>query len=133
MNLVLVDSSVWIDYFRGQNNAASDRLHEIIDSPYDLAVCPTIIQEVLQGFRAETDVSLAAFHLNECEKLKQDPYEAAEGTAEIYRKLRKKGLTIRKSSDCLIAWFALKSDCPVLHRDRDFDQMGPTLGLKIFK
>lgn len=103
----------------------------LLKSDAGIAICPPIMQEVLQGFRSDTDYSVARFHLEDLDKLEADPYRAADGAADIYRSLRKRGLTVRKSNDCLIAWYALQARIPVLHRDRDFDVMAKPLKLKV--
>jgi predicted nucleic acid-binding protein len=128
---ILVDSSVWIDFFNGANNATTDQLSLIISREGDILTCPPIIQEVLQGFKSDADYNLTAFHLDNAVKIESDVYEAAHGAAQLFRKLRKQGITIRKGSDCLIAWYALKAKCFVLHKDRDFDLMAKPLSLKI--
>ena len=116
--MLLVDTSVWIDAFRGHL-----RLRDYVQ-PEDLATCAVIVQEVLQGVTSETLLRevrriLAAAAMLE-NPLYLDVYEAA---AEIYRTGRKAGFTIRRPNDCLIAVVALKHDIPVLHADRDFDMI----------
>ena len=133
MKSVLVDSSVWIDHFLGSHSPQSDILVNLLKGDARIAICPPIMQEVLQGFRSDTDYNAARFFLDDMEKLEAEPYHAAHGATEIYRSLRKRGLTIRKSTDCLIAWYALQARIPVLHRDRDFDMMAKPLKLKILK
>ncbi|MDR7128780.1 putative nucleic acid-binding protein [Algoriphagus sp. 4150] len=66
-------------------------------------------------------------------RLNADPYEAAIGSSQIYSGLRQKGVTIRKSNDCLIAWYAVKYNIPIWHQDRDFDMIANQGILKIFK
>lgn len=130
---ILVDSSVWIDYFNNARNSGTDQLDFIIGSRSQICLCPPVVQEVLQGFKSETDYNNAARLLGLNHFLKDDAYEAAHGAAQIFRNLRKKGFTIRKGSDCLIAWYALQNGCSILHRDRDFDLMAKPLALRIFK
>ena len=60
-----------------------------------------------------------------------DPVQAAEGAAELYREARKKGVTVRRSLDSLIAWYAIQAELPVLHRDRDFDELARVSALQI--
>ena len=90
-----------------------------MDEPVFL--CPTILQEILQGIKNDKQFrqikeNLIAFNL-----LKDDAYEMAIKAASLYRKLRKKGITIRKSNDCLIAQYAIQNSLNILHQDRDFD------------
>ena len=83
--------------------------------------CPVIIQEILQGIKNENTFQQIKESLLALTVLTVNPTEAAIGAAQIYRQLRKKGITIRKSNDCLIAFYALKNGAEVVHRDRDFD------------
>jgi predicted nucleic acid-binding protein len=83
--------------------------------------CPVIIQEILQGIRDDKSFNEVKISFLALPVLIEDPVEAAVGAAQIYRQLRRKGITIRKSNDCLIAYYALKNSKKVIHRDRDFD------------
>lgn len=118
---LIFDTSVWIDFFNGTKAEEVNLLTFYLQEDLPVYTCPVIIQEVLQGihndlqFKKVKDSFLALHHLVE------NPVEAAIGAAEIYRTLRKKRITIRKSNDCLIAWVALKNAIRVIHRDRDFD------------
>ena len=76
---------------------------------------------MLQGVGNDEHYQKIKNSLLEFNILNEDPIEAAIGAANIYRKLRKKGLTIRKSNDCLIAWFSIKNSLEIVHNDRDFD------------
>jgi hypothetical protein len=119
----LVDTSVWIGFFNGQDHPNVDFLDQLIRDDVPAFLCPLIVQEILQGIRMDADFkkvrdSLLAFPI-----LEWDPVEAAIAAAELYRDLRKKGITVRKSNDCLIAAFARQADLPVLHIDRDFSKI----------
>jgi predicted nucleic acid-binding protein len=118
---ILFDTSVWIDFFTGKLTTESTLLTDYIENNYPIFICPVIVQEVLQGVRNDKDYMLIKESFLALILLNEDPLEAAIGAADIYRKLRKKGLTIRKSNDCLIAWFAIKNSLHVVHCDRDFD------------
>jgi predicted nucleic acid-binding protein len=117
----LFDTSVWIDFFSGTENEQSNLLTRFIEEDLPIYNCPTIIQEILQGIRNDKQFNLINESLLELSILNDDPIEAAVGAATIYRKLRKKGVTIRKSNDCLISWYALKNSVQIIHNDRDFD------------
>jgi predicted nucleic acid-binding protein len=118
---ILFDTSVWIDFFTGKLTTESTLLTDYIENNCPIFICPVIVQEVLQGVRNDKDYMLIKESFLALILLNEDPLEAAIGAADIYRKLRKKGLTIRKSNDCLIAWFAIKNSLHVVHCDRDFD------------
>ena len=119
MDLVLVDTSVWINFFKGQETASSlflkNNLTNII-----IATCPVIIQEVLQGALHDKEFKRVSSYFNTLTRLTGNPYELAHDAAALYREIRKKGFTIRKPNDCLIAIYAIKNDVRLLHDDKDF-------------
>lgn len=131
MKGVLVDTSVWIDYFNGIKSGETDLLDDYLHDDFPVHLCPLILQEILQGFRDDADYSRAKESLLEFNMLALDPVDAAVGAADIYRKARKRGKTVRKSNDCLIAFFALHHNLPVLHKDMDFPLLADVCGLKI--
>lgn len=130
--LVLIDTSAWIDYLRGETGSTADQVSQLI-SQDRLATCPLIFQELLQGIQNQSEYESTRQMLETIPKLRYDDYKTAIGAADIFRFLRRRGITIRKSNDCLIAWYALESGCAVLHKDRDFDLMAKPLSLKIFR
>ncbi|MCB9294946.1 MAG: PIN domain nuclease [Lewinellaceae bacterium] len=120
---VLADTSVWIPFFNGIESPQVEYLKQGIRGDQPLFLCPVIIQEILQGIRSEEEFeqvkdSILAFPIPDW-----NPVEASISAAQLYRGLRKKGVTIRKSNDCLIAAFAQQFDLAVLHVDRDFSLM----------
>lgn len=126
--MVLVDTSIWIEFFKKSSKLIIPP--EMIPS---IAVCPPIIQEVLQGIRddaAWTRVyrSLSSFKIAG-EILSVDYYLEA---SSIYRSARRRGITIRSSVDCLIAAIALKEKLQVWHRDRDFAEIAQFTELRLF-
>jgi predicted nucleic acid-binding protein len=118
---LLFDTSVWIDFFSGIDTNQTILLTKYLENDLPVFICPVILQEVLQGVGNDKDYHKIKNSLLELNILNEDPLEAAIGAADIYRKLRKKGLTIRKSNDCLIAWFSIKNSLEIVHNDRDFD------------
>ncbi len=133
MSGMLVDTSVWIDFFNGIDSAQADALSEYIEAGLDIWITPTILQELLQGFSVDRDFKIARDLLLAHPIIKLDPVEAALGAATLYRTARKSGITIRKSNDCLIAWYAIQAELPVLHKDRDFDLLTKVTELKTVK
>ena len=117
----LFDTSVWIDFFAGKHSDEVELLTWYLEEDLPVFICPVIIQEILQGVKFDNDYEEMKKSLLALEVLSEDPLDAAIGAAEIYRKLRKNGVTIRKSNDCLIAWYAFKNFLEVKHNDRDFD------------
>ncbi len=130
MESVLVDTSVWIDFFNDAKTKEADLLASLIKEEYPVYLCSTILQEILQGFSRDKDYKIAKDLLLSYPMLETKPLDFAIGAAELYRSLKKKGKTIRKSNDCLIGYHAIFYDIPVLHRDRDFSVMAKYSSLK---
>ena len=118
---IIVDTSVWIDFFNGKESDQVKILVSYIQEDDPIYLCPTIIQEVLQGISNDSKYKKVKEYLLCFNVLNDDSLERALGAAELFRKLRKKGVTIRKSNDCLIAEYAYKYNLNILHSDRDFD------------
>ncbi|WP_310099556.1 PIN domain-containing protein [Algoriphagus sp. 4150] len=129
---VLPDTSIWINFFNNPYSVISERLDILIDEDL-IVICPPIYQEILQGTKDEKSFQILSQKLSSLTRLNADPYEAAIGSSQIYSGLRQKGVTIRKSNDCLIAWYAVKYNIPIWHQDRDFDMIANQGILKIFK
>jgi predicted nucleic acid-binding protein len=130
---IIFDTSVWIDFLRNKNTPEADLLTDYIANNYPLVLIPTIIQEVLQGIRDDAQYRQIKDILSYITTLQLPPIQAAIGAAELYRSLRKKGLTIRKSNDCLIAFYAIEFSTPLAHADNDFDLIGAHSKLKIWR
>ena len=133
MQPALFDTSVWIDYLNGVENSHSNLLNEYIENDQPLLICPVIIQEVLQGISSDKDFENIKDSLLNFEILSITSVEAAIGTAQLYRQLRKKGITINKSNDCLIAFYAICFNVGLVHKDSDFDKIAKQSTLKIIK
>ena len=117
--MLLVDTSVWIDYFHGVKNSNSDRLKVAINSSDDIGVCGIVCMEVLQGVRREKELAVVRSIIDDLLYLPEERSTYIFG-ADIYRFLRKKGLTIRKPVDCVIAAVCIENSAFILHNDRDF-------------
>jgi hypothetical protein len=127
--LILVDSSVWIDYFNGVITPQTDKLHDLLDSE-PLAIGDLILTEVLQGFRDDRDFERARDVLTSLEVVDIAGWETAVQAAKHSRSLRKLGITVRKTVDSLIATRCIESGYRLLHRDRDFEPFEKHLGLR---
>jgi len=130
--MVLVDTTVWIDFFGDRPQPHVAALQELIEDDADLCVCGVILTEVLQGIRADADYRKTKGYF---ESLILIPMRRVtyEKSAALYRSLRKKGVTIRKPIDCMIASVAIEHDLPLLHNDRDFAQIANHSKLKIME
>ena len=130
--MVLVDTTVWIDFFSANLNPHVKILENIINDRQDICVCGVILTEVLQGIRNDAEFKKTK-HLFADLIFLPMPYSVYLSAAEIYRTLRRKGTTIRKSVDCMIAAAALDHGIPLLHNDKDFIPIEKYFGLKRLK
>lgn len=121
MEPILVDTSIWIDWFKNTITPQTQLVESYLVNNAPLYITPTILQEVLQGIRFNSQYEQVKESLLAITILTFDVKEAAIGAADLYRSLRKKGVTIRKSNDCLIAYYAIRVKIPILHNDSDFD------------
>ena len=126
--MILVDSSVWIDYFNGVVCAETDRLDALLGQD-NILMGDIILAEVLQGFTSDTEFKRAQNLLALLPFREMLGREVALQTAKNYRLLRKQGVTVRRTVDVMIGTFCIVNHIPLLHRDRDFDPMGKWLGL----
>lgn len=127
--MILVDSSVWIDYFNGNRTWQTDLLDELL-SHVPIIIGDLILTEVLQGFKSDKDFNAAKDHLEALPFRQIGGYEVALKSAQNYRILRKKGVTVRKTIDMIIATFCIIEGLTLLHDDRDFGSMVWHLSLK---
>jgi predicted nucleic acid-binding protein len=127
--MILVDSSVWIDYFNGVKTRQTDRLDELLGSDL-LLTGDIILVEVLQGFRNDRDFRRAKRALDGLEFRAMLGRDIALKSAANYRALRAQGVTVRKTIDTLIATFCIENGHELLHADRDFDPIEEHLGLR---
>jgi hypothetical protein len=128
--MVIVDTTVWIDYLRGTDNAETLWLESEL-TRQRLGLIDLILCEVLQGVRnpsvfEEVRGELLNFHVFET-----GSKDLAIDSANNYRKLRDQGYTVRSTIDCLIASFCMHAGHELLHRDRDFDSFETALGLRV--
>lgn len=128
--MILVDSSVWIDYFRGTVNAQTTKLDELLGHEV-LAVGDLILTEVLQGFDNERDFREVRRILTSLTIVELGGLEVAIQSAKNYRALRKLGVTVRKTIDSVIATRCIEDGHHLLHNDRDFDPFTEHLGLRV--
>ena len=128
MTMILVDSGVWIDYFNGVDSKQTDTLNETL-GVRPVAVGDLILTEVLQGFREDKDYNAAKSLFNDLIIFDLVGQEIAIKSADNFRTLRKKGFTIRKPVDVIIATFCIERKLPLLFVDKDFKPFVKTLGL----
>jgi predicted nucleic acid-binding protein len=127
--VILVDSSVWIDYFRGVATPQSDRLDGLLGRE-GLATGDVVLTEVLQGFTSERDFDQALRLLSSLTLIQIGGEAVAVQAARNFRTLRAHGVTIRKTIDTLIATRCIQDGHALLYSDRDFDPFVEHLGLR---
>jgi predicted nucleic acid-binding protein len=128
--LILVDSSVWVDYFRGNTTPQTDTL-DLLLGREPLAIGDLILAEVLQGFDKDRDFNQARRLLTSLLVVEIGGLEIAIQAAKNFRMLRRRGVTIRKTIDTIIATRCIESGYDLLHSDRDFDPFAAYLGLRV--
>jgi predicted nucleic acid-binding protein len=127
--LILVDSSVWIDFFNGAITEQTEKLDRLLVRQ-PLAIGDLILTEVLQGFTEERDFQQARKMLTELTVVELGGQEIAIQAARNFRTLRRLGVTVRKTIDTVIATRCIESGFELLHNDRDFDPFVKHLGLR---
>jgi predicted nucleic acid-binding protein len=127
--MILVDSSVWIDFFRGTDTREASKLDALLGSE-PLAVGDLILVEVLQGFATDKDFKQAKKLLETLTLIELGGRDIALQAAKNHRHLRKLGLTVRKTIDTVIATRCIEDELVLLHRDRDFEPFATHLGLR---
>lgn len=127
--MILVDSSVWIDYFNGSATPETERLDGLLATDV-VATGDLILAEVLQGFREDVHFAAAKRALATLPAFDLLGRERAYGAADRYRELRKAGITVRKTVDLIIGSFCIDEGLPLLFADRDFLPMVELLGLQ---
>ncbi|MBU4199991.1 MAG: PIN domain nuclease [Verrucomicrobia bacterium] len=130
--MTIVDTTVWIDFFRGKDTPATEMLQQMLNAGEDICICGIILTEVLQGIREDAEHKEVASRFETFLFLPMR-HQTFVNAARLYRTLRRKGVTIRNAVDCMIAAVAIEHDIPLLHHDRDFGPMAEHCGLKVIK
>jgi predicted nucleic acid-binding protein len=130
--MVIVDTSVWIDVFAGRETPSVTRLRHITQHE-SVAVGDLMLCEVLQGVRTEAESKRARERLLRLHLFEMVGLRNALAAADNYRALRRRGITVRGTVDCLIATFCIENSLPLLHNNRDFDPFEEHLGLQVVR
>ena len=128
--MLVVDTSVWIDYFNGIENPQTNFLNTVLDKT-PIIIGDLILTEVLQGFRYDPDFEKVRRTLGKFMQENMVNLTLAVQSARNYRFLRQKGITVRKTIDSLIATYCIENDHELLHNDSDFDGYEEHLGLRV--
>jgi len=127
--VILVDTSVWIDYFRGTLSPQVEMLDALL-AQQRILMGDLILTEILQGFRTDREFDLARESLAAFECVTLGGHEVAINAAQNFRKLRALGITVRKTIDTVIATKCIMAGYTLLHADRDFEPFAQHLGLR---
>lgn len=127
--MIVADSSVWIDYFNGVATEQTECLHTLLGEELVL-MGDIMLTEVLQGFREDREFRKARQLLDALPCKEMLGRNLAIKSAQNYRRLRREGVTVRKTIDVMIATFCIEQDLPLLHSDKDFEPMSKYLNLK---
>ncbi len=130
--MIVVDSSVWIDYFNNVSSIQTSMLDALLDDD-DVAVTDLGLAEVLQGFRTEREAERAQELLAVLDLVELGGHDAATQAAANYRALRRLGAAVRSTIDTLIATACIRGGHVLLHNDRDFDAFEEHLGLQVLR
>ncbi len=130
--MILVDTTVWIDFFAGRVAPHVDALERLLKGHEDVCICGIVLAEVLQGIKSDVAFRKTKQYFEALIFLPM-PHAVFLRSADLYRSLCKKGVTVRKPLDCMIASVALEHHLPVLHNDRDFDHIAKHSRLKVMK
>ncbi len=130
--MVLIDTTVWIDFFKNKNTPQVSVLDLLLSENEDVCTCGIVLTEVLQGVRDDRTYRKIKSDFDNLVYLPMNQSTFIK-SADIYRNLRKKGITIRKSLDCMIAAVAITHHVQLLHNDRDFDPIEKHYSLNVVK
>lgn len=120
----LVDTSVWIDYFREKNNSAVQFLIKILDEQLPFGITAVVYQELLQGAASTKDFrQLVQYFSTQLFFQPKDSVASYEAAAKIFFDCRRAGITVRGAIDCLVAQIAIEHDLILLHNDKDYERM----------
>ena len=131
--MILVDTSVWIDFFDHPTSAYAKELKILIEKDEDICLIDLILTEILQGVKDDKLFNQAKECLTKFPILRADDLNLYIQAANIYRACRKKGKTVSKTTDVIIAAIAIENSLVLFHKDKDFDLIADCTELKIFK
>jgi len=129
--MILIDSSVWIDFLNGKNSPERHALHKLISDSAKITIAEIIITEVLQGIKRESDFEAVKKFFEKLSIQRPKSTETYVTAARIYRNCRSQGKTIRRTIDCIIAAICIENDIPILHKDSDFDLIASCTELQV--
>ena len=129
--MIVVDTSVWIEFLRGSDQPQALRLEQLIDASAPVALTDVVMTELLQGVPSDEEAELLEARLLAFPMLRLERVEDFALAASLYRQARGAGVTIRKTLDCLIAAPCVRARAPLLHADADFDRLAGCTALEV--
>lgn len=129
--MILVDTSVWIDFLSSNPSPQSAVLHNLIENEEDIAITEIILTEILQGIREDRNYDGMKNYLLEFPIFRPRGLQTYLDAVRIYRNCRKHGKTIRKTVDCIISAICIENNLTLLHRDSDFEIIEKFAGLRV--
>ena len=130
--MILVDSTIWIDFFRSTSSIFGKKLHQLIEQEEDLCLTGIHLTEILQGIKSDTEFERTKRYLFAFPVFLLMDIHTYTHAARIYRICQRSGKTVRKTVDCLIAAVAIENQLSLFHNDRDFDKIAACTKLKVF-
>lgn len=130
--MIVVDTSVWIDVLRGETSASATRCIGLIEDGAPVALTDVVLTEILQGVTSERQARIVEQRLRAFPIIRLEAIDDFVLAAQLYRTARAKGITIRKTLDCLIAAPCVRTGTPILHADADFDRLASCTPLRVF-
>jgi predicted nucleic acid-binding protein len=131
--VIVVDTTVWIDFFNGAGTPEDRHLQQLITAGRSLALTDLIFCEILQGFREDAAFEQTRGLLLLYPILRMERLGTFEHAAQLYRTCRKRGLTVRKTIDCLVAALCIEEDVELFHKDADFDAIARVAPLRVHR
>jgi predicted nucleic acid-binding protein len=128
---VIVDTSVWIEFFNGHPSAQAQRLARAIEDGESIALPGLVYTEILLGLKNDREAKRIALLLQAFDWVNEPTQADYAAAAALYRQCRAKGLTIRSTIDCVIAQLCLRDGLPLLAKDRDFEHIAQLMALRL--
>lgn len=128
---MIADTSVWIDFFAGRDTWQVELLADQIEDEQPVGLTDVVYTEILQGLRHDGDLLVVERQLLAFDLLQVEGLNDFRRAALLYRDARRQGLTIRRTTDCLIASVCIRAGRPLLHRDADFDHIAAVAPLRV--
>jgi len=129
--VIVVDTSVWIDFFRDSGTWQVEHLAQLIADDGPVALTDIVLTEILQGLPGDRQARRVERRLLAFDMLRLEALDDFRRAASLYRQARTRGITIRRTLDCLIASVCVRADAPVLHSDADFDHLATCTELRV--